>query len=118
MDVCCGLGTVSLAGQALTKAVKAAAPDDKRGIEVSTSSTGLLPIAIRAAGELRIISELLVALHSSRLHSVAIRAEREPCIVLELFTALLGAQDGSIETRRTPMRHPHARGYMKAQWLT
>lgn len=49
MDICCGLGTVSLAGRALTNAVKAAAPDDKRGIEVSTSCAGLLCIAIRAA---------------------------------------------------------------------
>ena len=34
MDICCGLGTVSLAGQALTKAVTSTAPTDKRGIQV------------------------------------------------------------------------------------
>ena len=36
MDVCCGLGTVSLAGRALTEAAQAAAPDDRRGFEVRT----------------------------------------------------------------------------------
>ena len=35
MDVCCGLGTVSLAGRALTEAVRSAAPDDRRGFKVS-----------------------------------------------------------------------------------
>lgn len=34
MDVCCGLGTVSLAGQALSEAVRETRPGDRRGFEV------------------------------------------------------------------------------------
>jgi len=35
MDVCCGLGTVSLAGKALSKAVAASAMGDTRGFKVA-----------------------------------------------------------------------------------
>ena len=36
MDICCGLGTVSLAGRELTRAVRAKHPGDKRGFTVQT----------------------------------------------------------------------------------
>lgn len=44
MDVCCGLGTVSLAGRALTEAARATAPDERRGFQVATC-VSLLGIA-------------------------------------------------------------------------
>ena len=36
MDICCGLGTISLAGRELTRAVRAKDPQDKRGFMVYT----------------------------------------------------------------------------------
>ena len=36
MDICCGLGTVSLAGRELTRAVHAKHPWDTRGFTVKT----------------------------------------------------------------------------------
>lgn len=36
MDICCGLGTVSLAGRELTRAVRAKHPWDNRGFAVQT----------------------------------------------------------------------------------
>ena len=45
MDICCGLGTVSLAGRELTRAVRAKHPWDNRGFAVQTRLPQHLPHA-------------------------------------------------------------------------
>ena len=74
MDVCCGLGTVSLAGQALTKAVTSIAPTDKRGIQVRHLVLAY-SVCHQGHGKPRVFSE--------------------PCMLSELYAASSIAQNSS-----------------------